>query len=114
MEKQCTLFHGSISLGNIACHGGHESDPMLGGGHGVSSGSIDDQTTILSGSGKIHIVDPDAGPSDDLEPAAGGFKDLARDLGAAPHDERVAVGTRNLQTSTNLHTNHYPLASRNI
>jgi hypothetical protein len=63
---------------------------MLGGGHGVSSGSIDNQTAILSSSVKIHIVDSDAGPSDDLEPAAGGFKDLARDLGATPHDERVA------------------------
>lgn len=63
---------------------------MLSGGDGVGGGRIDDQAAVLGGGGQIHIIDSDTGSSDDFQPASGGLKDLARDLGAAAHDEGVA------------------------
>nr|GMC78032.1 small nuclear ribonucleoprotein E-like [Ipomoea batatas] len=82
---------GSISLGNVASHGGEQSDAMLGGGDGVSGGSVHHETAELSGGLQIHIVNPDAGPPDHLEAALGRLKHLARDLRPAPHDQRVKL-----------------------
>ncbi|RDX79026.1 hypothetical protein CR513_40599, partial [Mucuna pruriens] len=79
-----------VGLGDVPGHSGEERDPVLGGGDGVGSGRIDDQAAMLGGGGQIDVIDSDAGSAYDLEPAGGGLEDLARDLGAAAHDERVA------------------------
>lgn len=63
---------------------------MLGGGDGVGGGGINDEAAVLGGGGQIHVVDSDAGSSNDLEPSGGGLENLAGDLGAATDDEGVA------------------------
>jgi len=84
--QKLTGFDGRIGLGDVPGHGGKESDPVLGGGDSVGGRRIDDEAAVLGSSGQIHIIDSHAGSADDLEPAAGGLEDLARDLGAAAHD----------------------------
>lgn len=63
---------------------------MLGGGDGVGRRRIHHQASKLSRRPQIHVVDADAGPTDDLQPAARRLEHLAADLGPAPHDQRVA------------------------
>ena len=63
---------------------------MLRSGDGVGSGRIHHEAAVLGRRGQIHVIDPDAGPADDLEPPGGGLEDVAVDLGPAPDDERVA------------------------
>ncbi|KAL0414975.1 UNVERIFIED_CONTAM: hypothetical protein Slati_3329400 [Sesamum latifolium] len=65
---------------------------MLGGSNGICSRRIDHQTPELGGRLQIHIINPNTRASDDLEPALGCFKHLARHLGPTPHNQRVALG----------------------
>ena len=84
-----TSFHRSVGLSNVPSHGSQESNTVLGGGDGVSRGRVDYQATVLGGRRQIHIVDPDAGSSNHLEPPSGRFKHLAANLRSAPNDDRI-------------------------
>lgn len=88
-KKNLTSFHGGIGLSNVASHGSKQGDAVLGGGDCVGGRSIDDKAAKLSGGLQINIVDPNAGPSNHLEPALRRLEDLARDLSPAPNDQRV-------------------------
>ncbi|KAI4990850.1 hypothetical protein ZWY2020_039221 [Hordeum vulgare] len=77
-------------MGDVRGHGAHERDAVLGGSDGVGCGHVDNEAAVLDGGGEIDAVDPDAHAADDAEPAAGGLKDIAADLGAGAHDERIA------------------------
>lgn len=63
---------------------------MLGGGDGVGRRSINNQAAKLGGGAQIHIINPNAGSANDLQPPAGGLEHLAADLGAAPDNQSVA------------------------
>ena len=65
---------------------------MLCSSDGVSSGSIDDEASMLCSSVKIYIINAHTGPAHYLEPAFGGLEDLSSHLGRAPHYERIAGG----------------------
>lgn len=63
---------------------------MLGGRHRVRGRRVDDEAPVLRRRLQIDIVDPDAGPSDDLQPPSRRLEHLLRHLRPAPHDQRVA------------------------
>lgn len=63
---------------------------MFRRGDGVRGGRVDHEAPMFRRGRHVHVVDPHAGATHDLEPAAGRLEDLAGDLGAAPDDEGVA------------------------
>ena len=63
---------------------------MLSRGNGVGRRRIHDQTTKLRRGTQIHIIDTDTGSTNHLQPATGGLKHLAADLGPTPHDQSIA------------------------
>ncbi|KAI4977024.1 hypothetical protein ZWY2020_050631 [Hordeum vulgare] len=88
--KKLTNLEGCVGLGDVRGHGAHERDAVLGGSDGVGCGRVDNEAAVLDGGGEIDAVDLDAHAADDAEPAAGGLEDIAADLGAGAHDERIA------------------------
>ena len=75
----------------MAGEGENESDGVLGGGHGVARGSVNDGNAAPGGGFEVDVVDADARPADDLE-VRPGFEDVSGDLGVAADDEGFAVG----------------------
>ncbi|CAL1389720.1 unnamed protein product [Linum trigynum] len=82
-------FDGGVRS-DVPRHGGEKRDPVLRGGDGVGGGSIHHQSAELAGGLEIYVVNPDAGPADDLQPLLRRLENLLRDLGPAPHDQRDA------------------------
>jgi len=90
-KKENTSFGGGVSLGNVAGHGGEESDAVLGGGNSVGGGRVHDEAAELSGGLQIHVVNAHTGSSHHLQPPFPSFEHFPRHLGSAPHDQSVAA-----------------------
>ncbi|GMQ10065.1 hypothetical protein CsSME_00053213 [Camellia sinensis var. sinensis] len=83
-------FDRSIGLRNVSSHGSKKRDPVLGGCDGVSRRRINHKATVLRRCRQIHVVDADAGASDNLEPPSRRLEHIAIDFGGAANDQSIA------------------------
>ena len=85
-----TSFDRRIGLRDVPSHGSEKRDPVLSGGDSVRRRRIHHEATVLGRRRQIHVVDADAGPSNNLEPPTGRLEDFAANLGTAADDQSVA------------------------
>ena len=90
ISRILTSFDRRIGLRDVPSHGSEKRDPVLSGSDGVSRRRINHEATVLGRRRQIHVVDADAGASDDLEPPTGRLEHIAANLGAAANDQSVA------------------------
>ena len=76
--------------------GEHQRDRELGGRDDVGRRRVDDHDAGLGRGADVDVVEPDAGPGDDLEPGGGGER-LGVDLGRRADQQRVGVDDRRQQ-----------------
>ena len=57
-------------MSDVPGHGCKEHDFVLDSDDSVSGGCIDDQATMLSGIGQIHIIDSNTSSSNNFQPRA--------------------------------------------
>ena len=84
-------LEGGVRLGDVAGEGEDKGNGVLGGGHGVARGGVDDGDAASCGGFQVDVVDAHAGSAHDLE-VRPGFQDVGGDLGVAADDEGFAVG----------------------
>jgi hypothetical protein len=73
-----------------------QRDRVLGGADDVGGRRVDDHDAAGGGRGHVDVVQPDAGPGDDLEPVGRGQR-LGVDPGGAADQHRVHAGQRRQQ-----------------
>ena len=79
-----------VGLGQLAGHGEHHGDGVLGGGDRIAERRVHHDDAAPRGGGNIDIVDADAGAADDLEIGRGGDQ-LFGDLGRRADGEAVIL-----------------------
>jgi hypothetical protein len=84
---------GGIGGRDLARQRHHQRHRVLGRGDGVAERRVHHDDAAGRGRRQVDIVDADAGPADDLEPA-GPLDDLGRDLAERAHGEAVIAGDR--------------------
>jgi len=77
-----------VCLGDVPGARQKKSEGVLSGGDDVRLGGVDDHDPNPGGGLGVDVVEPDAGPADDDEVAAG-LEDLRGDLGRRADDEGV-------------------------
>ena len=82
---------GGVGLRHVAGLSQEEGDGVLGSGDDVRLRRVHHGDPAAGGRLDVHVVEPDAGPADDLE-RRGAIQDLFGDLRLGPDDEGV-VGT---------------------
>jgi hypothetical protein len=83
-------LHRGRGLGDLPGECKHHGDGVLGRGDGVPARGVHDDDAALACGVDVDVVDPDAGPPDDLE-VVGPIDDLLRDLRGAADGKAVVV-----------------------
>ena len=79
-----------VGVGDLAGHGEHQGDGVLGGGDGVAVGRVHDHDAVRGGRLDVDIVDADAGAADDLQ-LLGLGQNLGGDLGGRADGQALVV-----------------------
>ncbi len=84
------LGHGPVGLGDIAGHGQHEGNGVLGGGDGVAPRGVHDHDALFAGRRDVHVVQSGAGPTHHFQ--AGSLVDeFGGHLGGAANGQPVDI-----------------------
>ena len=98
------LLNGLVSLGNVTSHGHEHSYGMLGGGHGVAFGSVQNHDAFSGGCGDIDIIHANAGAADNFK-ACACFDNFFGNAGEGASYESVII-IDNLNELGRLHVGH--------
>ena len=98
-------FQGRVRAGDVAGHGQHQRQRVLGGGHGVARGGVDHGDAGARGRVQVDVVHPDASAGNDLQ-VGSSLDDLTVDLGLAA-DHQGLIASDGLQQLCGLHAGLY-------
>jgi phosphoglycerate dehydrogenase-like enzyme len=82
-----------VCRADVPRRGEHQRNGELGGGDDVGRRRVHDHHAVLGRGLHVDVVEPDAGPRDDLEPL-GSSERLGVHLGRGAHQDRVDLGDR--------------------